>query len=286
MNFIMNKRILILLLANGALLLGAEPEVPTSLTPERIKHYLQFAKDHPDLFGQLGAWKKNEIEIILNPERIQKIEKQTSCRLQAKGCTEKEASLWSSVGIVAEDLYWIWIRDPVIFPSGVYGTYDRLLWKDGLEGPPAIGILPILSNKKVIVNVVYRHATRSWEIELPRGRKKAGESEEIAALRKLNEDTGYQTTRCNLLGTMAPDSGVLVSVIPIFYAEVKHSGECSLKKFSKAIIHTPAFTKEEIKTGFSKGFIEMPIKGEPMKVYCRDPYLAFAFLQAEMKGLL
>jgi ADP-ribose pyrophosphatase len=280
--FIMNKRILILFLAHASCLFG-ESDLDT---PDRVKQYLQFAKEHPHLFGELGAWKNHEIEIILTPDRIQKIEKQTSSRLLARGCSEKEAKSWSSVGIVAEDYYWIWIRDPVIFPSGVYGTYDRLVWKSGSEGPPSVGILPILSNKKVIVNVVYRHATRSWEMELPRGRKKMGETEEIAAQRELNEETGYHTTRCRLLGTMAPDSGVLVSVIPIFYAEVKHSGQSSIKNFSKAIVQNPAFSKDEIKAGFSKGYIEMPIQGEQRKVHCRDPYLAFAFLQAEIKGLL
>lgn len=287
----MNKRILILFLMQAASLLGYSsnlgkkgPEVENHL-PGRIKEYLQFAQDHPDLFSSLGAWKKNEIEIILNPERIQKIEKQNASRLLSRGYDEKDAKLWSCVGIIAEDCYWVWIRDAVIFPSGVFGTYDRLMWKSGYQGTPSVGILPLLSNKKIIVNVVYRHATRSWELELPRGCKKTGESEENAAVRELNEETGYHAARCSLLGTMAPDSGVLMSIIPIFCAEVKLSGEIH-NNYSKAIVHNPAFTKEEIKAGFSKGYIEMPIKGESIKVNCRDPYLAFALLQAEMKGLL
>jgi ADP-ribose pyrophosphatase len=253
--------------------------------PDRIQKYLQFAKQHAQTFGQLGGWKSNEIEIVLNPERIQKIEKQTASRLQAKGHSEKEAKLWSTVGIIAEDNYWIWIRDAVIFPSGVYGTYDRLMWKSGLDGTPCVAMLPILSNKKVIVNVAYRHATRSWEIELPRGRKKKEESNEHAAIRELREETGYKAVNCSLLGTMAPDSGVLMSVVPIFYAEVKHGGQTH-KIYSEAIAQNPAFTKDEIKEGFLKGFIELSINGDPIKVHCRDPYLAFAILQAEMKHLL
>jgi len=279
----MRNRFLILLLAYSSSLFG-EGTALDMQQPDHIKKYLQFVKEHPHLFEHLGAWDKNEIEIILNPERIQKIEKQTTSRLQAKGCSEKEAKASSSVGIIAEDYYWIWIRDAVIFPSGVYGTYDRLMWKSGLEGTPAVGIFPILSNKKIIVNIIYRHATRSWEIELPRGRKKSEETAENAAIRELKEETCYLPTRCGILGTMAPDSGVLMSIIPIFYAEVKHSGRTH-KKYSKAIFDNPAFTKEEIKAGFSRGYIEIPIKGELTKVNCRDPYLTFALLQAEMKGL-
>lgn len=252
---------------------------------DRIQKYLQFAKQNEHTFGKLGAWKSSEIEIVLSPDRIQKIEKQTASRLQAKGHSEQNAKLWSKVGIIAEDNYWIWIRDAVIFPSGVYGTYDRLMWKSGLEGTPCVAMLPILSNKKVIVNVAYRHATRSWEVELPRGRKKKEETEEHAAIRELREETGYKAVSCTLLGTMAPDSGVLTSVVPIFYAEVKHGGQTH-KIYSEAIAQNPAFTKDEIKQGFLKGFIELSINGDPIKVHCRDPYLAFAILQAEMKHLL
>lgn len=287
----MFKNIFFSFLAGCGLLWGADsknlhaPPAEKTLSASRLKEYLEFAKIHPELFGNLGTWKKNEIEIILDPERIKKIERQTALRLQSKGYDEKDAMLWSSVGIIAEDYYWLWIRDAVIFPSGVYGTYDRLMWKSGLDGTPSVGILPILSNKKIVVNVVYRHATRSWEIEMPRGRRKIGESEEKAAARELREETGYHFTRCLLLGTMAPDSGVLASVIPIFYADVKHSGEMR-KKFSEAILNNPAFTKEEIKAGFLQGFLEIPLKGEIVKVNCRDPYLTFALLHAELKGLL
>lgn len=279
----MTKRFLILFLIHTGVLLAEDPK-PQEHLPERVKKYLQFAKEHPHLFNDLGVWKKNEIEITLNPERIQKVEKQTACRLLAKGYDEKDAQKWSSIGIIAEDCYWIWIRDAVVFPSGVYGTYDRLMWKSGLQGSPAVGILPILSNKKVVVNIAYRHATRSWEMELPRGRKKEGETEETAAARKLREETGYDFTHCKLLGTMAPDSGILMSIIPIFYAMVKHTGEIK-KKYSEAIVLNPAFTKDEIKTRFSQGHFEMPINGEMTRVHCRDPYLAFALLQAEMQGL-
>src|SRR5579862_5349576 len=123
----MAKRYFILYMIYAAALFGEDSGADLHV-PERIKEYLEFAKEHPDLFGQLGTWKKNEIEIILNPERIQKIEKQTALRLQSKGYVEKDAKQWSSVGVIAEDYYWLWIRDAVIFPSGVYGTYDRLMW--------------------------------------------------------------------------------------------------------------------------------------------------------------
>lgn len=250
-----------------------------------LNRYLQLLKDHQASFGPLGKWQHGEIEITLNPELIRKIENQTRLRMMSRGIQETDAEKWSTVGVVAEDNYWIWVRDAVIFPSGVYGTYDRLMWKSGFNGYPGAVILPILSTKKVIVNVNYRHATRSWEIELPRGQKKEGETIEKAAARELKEETGYQIIKCIHLGNIAPDTGTLMSVVPVYCGEVSHSGE-SAKEYSEAIEQNPAFSKEELKQGFARGYIEIPIRGEIVKVNCRDPFLTYALLQAEMKGLL
>jgi ADP-ribose pyrophosphatase len=253
--------------------------------PSSLNRYLQLIKEHPETFGPLGKWQHGEIEITVNLEKIRKIENQTRLRMISKGVQDSDAEKWSSVGVIAEDNYWIWLRDAVIFPSGVYGTYDRLMWKSGFNGAPSVAILPLLSTKKIIVNVNYRHATRSWEIELPRGQKKAGESLERAAARELREETGYQISKCIQLGTIAPDTGTLMSLVPVFCGEVVPSGETS-KEYSEAIFQNPAFSKEELKQGFARGYIEFPIKGEIVKVNCRDPFLTFALLQAEMKGFL
>jgi ADP-ribose pyrophosphatase len=252
--------------------------------PERIASYIQTIKQHPAGCGTLGKWQKGEIEIVLNPEQITKIENQTRLRLISKGVSEQEAKAWSSVGIVAEDNYWMWIRDAVIFPSGVYGTYDRLMWKSGLDGAPGVAILPLLSTKKIVVNVNYRHATRSWEIEIPRGGKRVNETLEQTCMRELQEETGYRMTSCKLLGTIAPDTGALTSQVPVFYGDVAHSGEV-YKEYSEAILNNPAFSKQELKEGFARGYIELSIKGEIVKVHCRDPYLAYALLVAEVKNL-
>src|SRR5690348_6192714 len=108
----MNKKnLFFMLLAYSAALLGhgSKPEKPKE--SQRVKEYLEFAKKNPELFDSLGSWKKHEIEIVLNPERIAKIEKQAALRMEAKGYSESDVKLWSSVGIIAEDYYLIWIRD-------------------------------------------------------------------------------------------------------------------------------------------------------------------------------
>lgn len=258
------------------------PEKPSTTL---LEPYIQLIKNKPEIFGPLGKWQQGEIEIVLDVDKIKKAEHQARLRLIAKGFSESEASSWSRVGIVAEDNYWMWIRDAVTFPSGVNGTYDRLLWKSGLDGPTGAFAFPVLATKKIVVNVNYRHATRSWEIELPRGQRNPGESPERSATRELKEETGYMPSKSILLGTIAPDSGTVATQAPIFYMEVSHSGGAS-RDYSEAIAQNPSFSKEELKQGFSRGYIEILIKGALVKVNCRDASLAYAILIAEEKGLL
>ncbi|MBS0620479.1 MAG: NUDIX hydrolase [Verrucomicrobia bacterium] len=284
----MFKKLTFLQLCIAPLLIGGEivPIVaPSPPTAQKLETYFQFMKDHPKAFGPDGKWRDGEIEIVSSPEMIKKIQNQTRLRLISNGYSEEHARAFSSVGVVAEDNYLLWLRDAVIFPSGVYGTYDRLLWKSGMDGISGVAILPILSSKKIVVNINYRHATRCWEMEIPRGCKKEGESWEKAATRELLEETGYQITKCIPLGTMAPDSGIFSSLVPVLYGEVNVAGE-SANDYSEAIHENPAFSKEELKQAFGRGYIQLPIKGKLVQVQCRDPFLSYALLQAEVKGLL
>ncbi len=260
----------------------ASPVVPATSPLDR---YLQLLDSYQSSLAPLGSWHKGEIEIITNVEQIKKIENQVRLRLLCKGASEQQAKDWSTVGVIAEDQYLMWLRDGVIFPSGVYGTYDRIIWKSGMSGAPGVAVMPVLANKKIVVNLNYRHATRSWEIELPRGERRGLETLEQAALRELKEETGYELSQPLLLGTMTPDSGILTSVIPLFYGQVCHSGE-SYREYSEAISQNPAFSKEELKAGLVRGYIDIPIQGNIVRVCCRDPHIAFALLLAESKKLL
>ena len=107
-----------------------------------------------------------------------------------KGLSVQLAKEWSRVGIIAEDSYLYWIRDAVVFPSGLSGTYDRILWKSSLNGPPGIVIAPTI-HKKILVNLNYRHATRSWEVELPRGLRHKDETLLEASERELHQEISY-----------------------------------------------------------------------------------------------
>lgn len=230
-----------------------------------------------------GNYEKGEIEIIVDPVEISRVEKVQEDRLLQKGFSEEEARKFSRVGIVSEDQYWIWLRDAVYFPKGIPGTYDRLIWKNVLQASsPGVAVLPVLPSGKLVLNLNYRHATRSWELELPRGGMQPQETREAAALREIKEETGLVASTVTFLGEMTPDTGVLSSVVPVFLGKISAQG-ASDPEYSEAIADVLAFTKEELKQGLKRGFLEISVEGEKKQVPLRDSFLAFALLQLQLK---
>jgi 8-oxo-dGTP pyrophosphatase MutT (NUDIX family) len=55
-------------------------------------------------------------------------------------------------------------------------------------------VLPVLPSGQIILVLNFRHPTRSWKLELPRGGMQSGETQEEAALRELKEETGFITS--------------------------------------------------------------------------------------------
>jgi ADP-ribose pyrophosphatase len=233
-----------------------------------------------------GSYLKGEIEVVLDAAEIAKIEKVQEGRLLKKGFSVEKAAEFSKVGIVSEDQYLIWLRDAVYFPKGVPGTYDRLIWKSSkLSGPAGVVVLPVLPDGKVVLNLNFRHATRSWELELPRGALRENETVEEGAVRELKEETGLGVASLQFLGNVMADSGILGNVGPVYMGLVSEEGK-SEQEYSEAIADVVAFTVAEIKEGLMKGSMEVLLNGKKEHVPIRDAFLTFALMQAEIRKLL
>lgn len=232
------------------------------------QQYLDLIKRYPRVVQSPGDASKGEIQIVLDPEKMAAIEK----------------AVGRDVGLVMQDRYWLWINDACIFPNGREGVYGRILWTKSLEACAGVAVMPVMPDGKIVLNCNFRHATRSWEIELPRGVINFGEEIEAAAKRETMEETGMLVDKLAMLGEMPPDSGLTNTVVPVFMAKVINK-QNPQQEDSEAIEEILALTLEEIKEAFVRGYYEINLRGVQKRVPFRDPFLAYAILIYELKQL-
>lgn len=251
-----------------------------------LDEYFQFIEKHKHQIATFGNYKDGEIEIVLDRKKIREIEEMQKNRFKKMGLSDEEAAKASQVGIISKDIYWHWVRDAVIFPTGAEGTYNRIIWTSSLEnGTPGVAILPVLPDGKIALILNFRHAIRGWVLELPRGLKHEKESIEETIRRELREETGLYVDKQFYLGNITPDSGIMSSEVPVYLSTVRKMG-VSNQDYSEAILRYESFTVSELKDAIGRGWIELDIKGKKERVGVRDSFLTFALFQAEYKNLV
>jgi len=233
------------------------------------REYLKLIDKFPSLITPQGDSTKGEIQIVLDPQEMAAIEKETA----------------REVGVVMQDKYWLWINDACLFPSGKKGVYGRILWVNSLESCPGVAVMPITSDGKIVLNCNFRHATRTWEIELPRGAINKGEDKEAAAIRETMEETGMLVSNLFLLGEIPPDTGLTNTLVPIYLAKVIEKQKPQ-REDTEAIEEILFLTLPEIKQAFVHGYYECIVRGEKKQIPFRDPFLAYAILMYELKANL
>lgn len=259
----------------------------TELTPTdsaSLDTYLQLYQRYPETLGPLGNHRDSEIQIILDPSEIRNIQRASKEKMIANGASDLWAQNASKVGIISDDIYWYFLRDAVIFPSGFKGLYDRVVPKSSLTGTTGVVTAPLLPDGRIVLILNFRHATRSWELELPRGARAAHETIEQAATRETFEETGYRLQNPTLLGYVLPDSGMASSssAVLVGFATEKRSSQCDESEAIKGVV---TLTKAQIRQAYQRGYVEISMGGQMLKLPIKDPYLPYVLLVAEQKNL-
>ncbi|NND70681.1 MAG: NUDIX hydrolase [Rhodothermales bacterium] len=91
-------------------------------------------------------------------------------------------------------------KDEVRLPNGVILPEFHVV-----EYPDWVSVLAVTDDRKVVLVEQYRHGVESVSLELPAGRIDRAENPESAAVRELEEETGYVADDLRLIGTCAPE---------------------------------------------------------------------------------
>jgi ADP-ribose pyrophosphatase len=129
-------------------------------------------------------------------------------------------------------------RDEVLEPTGVRAT------REVVTHPGSVVILPVLSDRRVILIRQYRHATRQFMWELVAGRIDAGEKPRQAAARELIEETGYRAKRFRVFLDVFPTPGFVEERMYILLAEGLSLGEAEPEEDER--ITMKAFTQRDL----------------------------------------
>lgn len=172
-----------------------------------------------------GDASRGEIELVMDPETVQAIRRQ---RKRVHG-PERQP-----LGVVFEDEYMIVVRDPVSFPSGAVGTYLRVFPRPALTGAAGAVMLP-LRDGNVLLRRVFRHATRSWELECPRGFRNSGADVLDTVQNEVVEELGLSVLSITPLGKIYGDTGLLAGHTEGFAVTVAHGEAAAAPDESEAI---------------------------------------------------
>jgi ADP-ribose pyrophosphatase len=221
-----------------------------------FERYLALVHDRPDQFANPdGAI----YEILLDPSRIDRARRDASAYRRAQGLPSED----TRVGILAVDPYLMVMRDAVRFADGTYGLYNRLIV------PSGAAMLPMLGDRIVLLHR-FRHGTRRWHLEAPRGSFSGVGTYREEAERELVEEIGARPIALEDLGELHSTTGCLDELHRLYLARIESLGAADRHEAIESIQVLPvASVQQSIAEG----------------VITDGPTLAL-FLRARLRGYL
>jgi ADP-ribose pyrophosphatase len=175
--------------------------------------------------------------------------------------------------VVYSDKYITLVKDPVKFPSGNVGSYLRIFANTELNGNHGVVIVPVFDNKLILLRM-FRHPTRSWELEFPRGFAEAGQSAAQNARRETEEELGVTEFDLECMGVICPNTGFLATRAEAYVANLRQPPN----------VETPDGTEEAIESAVFVSNVEFQALVAKNKIRCGFTLSAFTIALA--KGLI
>jgi len=111
--------------------------------------------------------------------------------------------------------------DTVLLPDG--GTATREI----VRHPGAVAVAAIVDNKMLVVDQ-FRKPLGKGQVEVPAGKLDPGEDPEAAAIRELEEETGYRARSIRHLQSFSTSPGFADEVIHLYFTDNLEQGDVRL----------------------------------------------------------
>ena len=197
-----------------------------------FERYRALASERPGLFANPdGAI----YEILLDSSQIDRARRDASDYRRAHQLPSED----TRVGILAVDPYLMVMRDAVRFADGTYGLYNRLIV------PSGAAILPLLGDRIALLHR-FRHGTRRWHLEAPRGSFSGVGTPMEEAERELIEEIGAKPIELNDLGELHSTTGCLDEMHRLYVARIDAVGAADKHEAIESIKVLPVAAVEQL----------------------------------------
>jgi len=169
----------------------------------------------------LAANPAGGITVVSDTSETARIEAIMADRFAAQGLPRE----WARAGIFYEDPYIILLRDAVIFPDGKPGLYHRVIARH--DEPTGVAVLGRYDGNIVLVRH-FRHPSRAWHLEIPRGAVGADEDPFDVAHLEISEEIGGTIRSIERLGLLRGASALMRHSVVLVYAELESIGTPAL----------------------------------------------------------
>jgi len=183
------------------------------------------------------------IAVVTEPAEIAGIESAMADRFAAQGLPRA----WARAGVFYEDPYLMVLRDAVIFPDGKPGLYHRAIARN--DGPTGVAILGRYRGDFILVRH-FRHPTRAWHLEIPRGAVDSGETPTQMAQVEISEEIGGTIGSMTQMGLLHGASAFMRHSVVLVYAELAAIGTPALGEgISDIVALAPAEFERLVRDG-------------------------------------
>jgi ADP-ribose pyrophosphatase len=181
-------------------------------------NYDELINKNPRLFENENTL----LSIILDQKVILEWEIKKEAELKQKGLPLE----WAKIGVILDDPYNVIVRDLVQFPDGDIRGYGRSIATATLKGGRGVVVLPEYQGKILLLHM-YRHPTRRWHYEVPRGYGEPNIPPVENAQKEIEEETGGKISELVSLGEFYNNTGYEASSVTLFYAKLASVGKAN-----------------------------------------------------------